>query len=387
VPRAIGTPLSPALLARVRACLAGHAGLQLPDWVLEARLAARIAALRIADGDDYADLVTSAAGRAELDHLLESVRVGETRFFRHPSHVKAITDVVRPALRARGGGKVRAWSAGCATGEEAYTLAMALRDPAWELAVVASDLSADALEVARRGRYPDSALVHVPEEWRWAFVEDGEQWRVADEVASCVTFERRNLAEAVFPRGFDVIWCRNVLIYFAAEARGQVVDKLVASLNPGGFLFVGYAESLRDCQALEPISAADTLIYRKRPRAATPTPVPLPPAPLTPAPLTPAPLTPAPRPRSPSATTVRLRGRYDDDTRLARELADAIARPHTTVVIDLDHADYLGDEAAATLRRARAAARAAGVTVSLVATRPGPQRWLERHRLLDEEEP
>ncbi|HTM22276.1 MAG TPA: protein-glutamate O-methyltransferase CheR [Kofleriaceae bacterium] len=377
-----GMPLSPASLARVRERIAEHAGLQLPQWVLEARLAARLAALRLPDGDDYADLVSSPGGRRELDALLESVRVGETRFFRHPAHVAAVTEVVIPALRARGAARVRGWSAGCATGEEAYTLAMALRDPAWEVAVLASDLSAEALEVARGALYPGGALAHVPDEWRWGFEPAGDDWRVAPEVARTVTFERRNLADAIFPRGFDVIWCRNVLIYFGADARDAVVDKLVDSLNPGGFLFVGYAETLRDTPTLEAISACDTVLYRKRTRIAHPTPPPRSPPPHTPNP-TPVPRSPTPPPTS---AVVRLRGRYDDDDRLARELAAALSGAHTSVTIDLDHADYLGDGAAAVLRRARSAARAAGVTVTLTATRPGPLRWLKRAGLDTDED-
>jgi len=157
------------LLRRVRERIAEHAGLEPPDWVLTARLSQRAGAVGRRP-DDYVDLVTSDAGSRELELLLETLRVGETRFFRHGSHVAALTDIVIPALQQQDrAGPVRAWSAGCATGEEAYTLAMVLRKllpPRFSLRVRASDISAEALEVARRGVYREAALAHVPAPWK-----------------------------------------------------------------------------------------------------------------------------------------------------------------------------------------------------------------------------
>ncbi len=382
--------LPPGALQRVGDCIAQRAGLKPPTWVLESRLRERIAALGLDRAAAYVDLVTSPAGGKELDLLLEVLRVGETAFFRHRSHIKALTEVVVPALaesRGAPGGprKVRAWSAGCATGEEAYTLAMILHrllPRPIEVEVLATDLSNEALEVARAGRYPARALSPVPAVWRrWGFVADPEHddtFRIAEPVAARVRFERRNLADPVYPRNYDLIWCRNVLIYFTPESRTRTVDRLVASLAPGGFLFVGYAESLRDFASVDAIRTPDAVLYRKAPRrhaALTPPGGGFPNGDVG---STPHRIPPEPAEVTTEELFVKLRGRYGDDDRLAEELAPTITGDHTRVVIDFDGAEYLSDGGAAIVRRARSAARAAGIEFELVAERPGPRRWLRR---------
>jgi anti-anti-sigma regulatory factor len=303
-------------------------------------------------------------------------------------------ETVIPALRARRpGGTVNAWSAGCATGEEAYTLALLLSRnlPGRRVRVLGTDISREALEVARAGTYPERALAPVPEALRrWGFEPSGPgAWRVADHVSRLVAFEQRNLAEAPYPRGFDLIWCRNVLIYFSPEARAQAVRRLADSLDDGGFLFVGYAESLRDVPNLERVRTPDAVLYRKRSgttRARSTS---------SPGGALPGARAPGREPSSEiasaagatatgagaDAVTVALRGRYEDAGRLAREVATALGRAGARVVVDLDGAEYLGEEAAAVLRRARSAARAAGLAFDLLAERPGTRRWLERYRL------
>jgi chemotaxis protein methyltransferase CheR len=404
--------IPPRALQRVGEQIAEHAGLKPPDWVLASRLGDRIAALGLDTPDAYVELITASSGARELELLVETLRVGETRFFRHGSHVKALTDVVVPALldrRARSGAprlrrRVRAWSAGCATGEEPYTLAMVLRRmlprATFDVEVLASDLSSDALAAARGAVYPAAALQPVPRSWReWAFeparrAQGGDCWRVVDSIVELVRFERRNLAEGSFPSGYDIIWCRNVLIYFTPEARERVINALIDSLAPGGFLFVGYAESLRDFTEVEAVRTPDAVLYRKAEKRTAPArnrPV----APTARA-MRPdsAPLVPAtadvPLPaRNPAVRAeeafVQLCGRYEADDRLAAELGAAISGPYTRVVVDLDGAEYLGAEAAQVVRRARSAALAAGIDFSIAAERPGARRWLTRNGLAEEE--
>ena len=405
--------LEPDLLRRVGHSLADHAGLRPPGWVLEARLTRRIIALGLDSGERYAELIESPDGAPELELLVESLRVGETRFFRHRAHVQAVTDVVIPALAARGGGRVRAWSAGCASGEEPYTLAILLARglpaPTYQVSVHATDISKEALEAARAGSYPGSALEHVPDAVRTAFEQAGDgRVRVVPAIADLVDFEQHNLADPSYPRQLDLVWCRNVLIYFSPEARRQVVIRLIDSLAPGGFLFVGYAETLRDFDALEAVRTPDAVLYRK---PVAPARVPAPRIgtdagsgvrPIRPAsegirPRPPSapiarrrPSVPPPSPPSGLAglqaeeAVIELRGRYDDGVRLTRELGAALSGSYRRVIIDLDGAAYLDDAAGLVLRRACSAARAAGVEVSLVAERQSTRRWLARSGALEE---
>jgi chemotaxis protein methyltransferase CheR len=393
--------LSAQILRRVAELIAGHAGLRPPEWVLKARLESRIAALGLEQADRYAALLESADGARELELLVEALRVGETRFFRHRAHVQAVQGAVVPALAAaRSSGPVRAWSAGCASGEEAYTLAILLARglpaPLYQVSVHATDISKEALEIARAGEYPASALDHVPEELRRRAFEPVAEGRVRVAAAyrRLVQFDSHNLTDPGYPQKLDLIWCRNVLIYFGAEARRHVVLRLIDSLAPGGFLFVGYAETLRDFDALETVRTPDAVLYRKplagerRRSPSAPPPVAVNMAPLARPPMaTPLPTAapPARARREPvfsgvevEEAVLELRGRYDDGERLGRELAAVLSGSYKKVIIDLDGADYLDDSAGPVLRRACSAARAAGVEVVLVAERQGTRRWLTR---------
>ncbi len=371
--------IGPDIVAAIAERLAEHAGLELPAWLVEARATSRIAALGVAPGE-YVALIASLRGAAELDELIEAVRVGESRLFRHRGQIEALAGDVIPALRGRSALKV--WSAGCSTGEEPYTLAAVLARglPGVHVSIVATDVSNEALAIARRGAYPAAAYADVPEAWRDAFELDGAVVRVRPEIASLVTFERANLVESSGQRGFDLVWCRNVLIYFTPEARRRVIDRLVAALSPGGYLFVGYSESLRDVPQLQAIRAGDALYYARGPRV-LPRAADLPPparrveiSEVTPPPTR---IPPAPPPDD----VLALAGRPN-----ARELAAQLSARLALVglrrlVVDLDPAELLDDDLAPVLARARAAARAAHVELVLRATRAGTRRWLARHDL------
>jgi chemotaxis protein methyltransferase CheR len=256
--------LAPDIVAGVSRRLAEHAGLELPAWVVEARTTARLAELQI-DPSSYLELIATARGAGELAALVEAVRVGESSLFRHLPQISALVDVVVPSLRAKAKRAVRVWSAGCATGEEPYTLAAVLSRalPGVQLTVIATDVSADALDRARDAAYPADELRDVPEEWRDIFVIDGDTLHVHPDIANLVTFEQANLLDAIPPKSCDLVWCRNVLIYFSADARRRVVERLIASLVPGGYLFVGYSETLRDIERLETIRHGDCVFYAK----------------------------------------------------------------------------------------------------------------------------
>lgn len=414
-------PLPADIVDAVAARLAEHAGLELPGWVVETRAAARLAALELVP-DQYVALIRSPRGVGELDELIEAVRVGESRLFRHRSQIAALAQLVLPALRAgparRG---IRVWSAGCSAGQEPYTLAAVLARglPGAAISIIATDVSADALEAARAASYPAAAWADIPAEWREGFVQDGDRVRVRPELAALVRFERANLVDGFAPRGCDLVWCRNVLIYFTPPARRAALQRLIAATNPGGFLFVGYSESLRDVPELEAVRTGDAVYYARREegdagaaaaapglavrtaddrRSSSPG-VPLyglrtPPVGLpvvAPGPEAGArPLaydpdhTPLPQrlPQAPPAEDVLvLRGHPDARSLIADITARLSLSGLVRLVIDLDACELLGDELAPVLRRARAAAEAAGIELALRTTRTGTRRWLARHQL------
>ncbi len=389
--------LDRSALARVHAVLRAHAGLELPDWVVDARATTRMKTLGVASGA-YADLLEDPRGGSELATLVESVRVGETRFFRHEKQTDALLDVVVPAWKKARLSSPRIWSAGCASGEEPYTLAIVLSaalGPSATPTVLATDVSAEAIAFAKRGVYPESAIASVPDDYRTSFTVRGDTARVRGDVAARVTFERQNLVGASHERDFDLVWCRNVLIYFEPAARKTAVKKLVAALAPGGFLFLGYSETLRGAEGLEAVHHGDQVLYRKareRAHAAPPKEAPrktkLPPR----ATLVPAKLV-ASRSGPPSSSRRKAAAARSaviieptDATELPAQIQRALAhRGLDRVTIDLDNATFLGDDVAPLLRRAQAAANAAGIALVLRAARPGAQRWLRRHGLPREE--
>jgi chemotaxis protein methyltransferase CheR len=254
VSRTVATPVG----ERFRLAITGILGLALEDvrpTELEELLARRLRATRMTAGD-YLALLEAGPGRAETDALARAVTVAETYFFRHGAQFRALTEAALPAcLRANAATKtVRVLSAGCASGEEAYSLAVHLRgarpDPTWDLSVLALDVSSASLARAAAGRYSRWSLRETPPELRrrW-FRIDGNEVVLDESLRADVTFEQANLVEPDpdrwRPETFDVVFCRNVLMYFTPQVCNDVVQRLVTSLRPGGFLFLGHAESLR----------------------------------------------------------------------------------------------------------------------------------------------
>ena len=373
--------LGPDMIEAIAERLAVRAGFELPAWIVEARAASRIAALALTP-EDYLALIGSPRGSAELDTLIEAVRVGESRLFRHRSQIAALTEHVVPALRGKRA--VRVWSAGCSTGEEPYTIAAVLQRslPNCTISILATDVSASALGIAKTAVYAPSAIKDVPEAWREAFDADADAVRVRPEIAALVRFERANLVDSTNIRGCDLVWCRNVLIYFTDDARQRVIERLVAATAPGGFLFVGYSETLRDVPELHAVRAHEAVYYvRGRPSR------PIPHRPVKE--IERSELTPPPMriPREPPPEDVlALHGHPTARDVTAALTARLAIAGLSRLVVDLDAADFLEDDLALVLRRARAAARAAHVELVLNATRPGTKRWLVRHAL-DEDTP
>ncbi|MBN1661288.1 MAG: tetratricopeptide repeat protein [Anaerolineae bacterium] len=280
--------------------------MEIPGWVFEAikaysgldasllsggalvqAVGRRVARLSLPDSSAYWPLLRE--GGAELNSLVQTLTNKETYFFREPRQFEVLRDRVLPELlanrRREGAGvDLRLWSAGCATGEEAYSLAMTLADSQYttgvpfEATIVGTDIDATALEYARLGCYGERAVRLVPDALRQRYLtRRGDRWCVVPEVARLVTFRMHNLASPCLPSdlapevlgGVDVIFCRNVTIYFDEPMRERLNACLAGLLREGGYLFVASAETLgHDRGRLSLVSLGDGFAFRKTPAVA-----------------------------------------------------------------------------------------------------------------------
>jgi chemotaxis protein methyltransferase CheR len=254
-------PLSPQAYAFLATLVHERSRIQLgPDRqaLLAGRLGQRLRMLGLAGYEDYCRLLESPQGEEEVGSLIDLVSTNHTHFFREPEHFTILADRVLPRLadrRGPSGRPLQIWSAASSSGEEPYTLAIVLAEFArqrphvtWQ--VYASDISRRMLERCRLGIY-EAEKVAVPDEqlrryFLRGFAEREGFYRVRPELRRHVHVHHINLFQPDYPlpAGLDVIFCRNVMIYFDQPSRQELLERLVAMLAPGGTLFVGHAESL-----------------------------------------------------------------------------------------------------------------------------------------------
>lgn len=223
---------------------------------LESRLRRRMDELGVKSGSDYYRIITAPNSKSqELPTLLDSMMICETSFFRNQPQFDLLREIVLPDLVARkvkaGTRRLRVWSAGCSTGQEPYSTVMTLLDSlpdldSWTIRVFASDLSFTALERAQCGLYRADQLKGVdPQCVARYFRQHDEYYVISDGVKKRVIFDYHNLKHDNGLRGLDIVFCRNVMIYFDSEEQRKLVNRFANCLVPGGFLFLGHAESLQ----------------------------------------------------------------------------------------------------------------------------------------------
>jgi chemotaxis protein methyltransferase CheR len=251
-------PVSPRDLQRFSAGITRRLGLQFEDAKLSFLgevLQRRLEALNLPAAAYLRKLETEPDG-GEVGQLAQELTVGETYFFRNIEQFQALAEAALPdRMRAQAAFRtLRILSAACASGEEPYSIAISVReavpDPSWQISIRAVDLNPAALEKARRGRYSAWSLRETsPEAQRRWFRQDGRDVVLDEAVRSAVTFEQRNLAadnaDIWQPAAYDVVFCRNVLMYFSPEQSRAAIARIAKSLAPGGYLFLGHAETLR----------------------------------------------------------------------------------------------------------------------------------------------
>jgi chemotaxis protein methyltransferase CheR len=216
--------------------------------------------LKLKGPAQYLEHLTVRGNRdEELRLLLNEITIGETYMFRSPPQLEALRNVILPQLIAAKGAlgykRLRLWSAGCSTGEEPYTLAMFLLEESekrlagWALEILATDLNDNSLAAAKAGIYGEYALRSTSESLRRKYFHphDDKRLQATDKLKSLIRFDRVNLnddSKMLFQKGLDVIFCCNVLIYFDLTSKRKVMHHFHSNLQPGGYLFLGHAESL-----------------------------------------------------------------------------------------------------------------------------------------------
>jgi chemotaxis protein methyltransferase CheR len=218
--------------------------------LVTSRLAKRLHHHGLASYGEYFQMITAADGKTELQMAIDLLTTNETHFFREPKHFDFLRQRILPSRKP--GKPLRIWSAACSSGEEPYSIAMLLDDvlgnAPWE--VVASDLSTRVLEKARSGLYPMTRIMEIPSRYLSSYCLKGTGSQegtllIEHKLRERVQFIHCNLIEALPKLGeFDVIFLRNVMIYFDQETKRRVVKRLLSMLRPGGHFLVGHSETL-----------------------------------------------------------------------------------------------------------------------------------------------
>ncbi len=255
------TRMQPRVFERFSEFIKTELGIKMPQTkktLLEARLQKRLRELGMATHEEYCEYLFSPAGmEEELHNLVDVVTTNTTDFFREPKHFEILTGRVLPELFARGGTgrNVNIWSAGCSTGEEPYTLGMVLSEFArlnagFGFSILATDISTQVLRMAVRAVYPESKIAPIPPDVRKRYLLRSKDRtrrlvRIAREVRERVRFRRLNFMEEFrFEGQLDIIFCRNVVIYFDRATQEMLFSRFCRKLVPGGYLFIGHSESL-----------------------------------------------------------------------------------------------------------------------------------------------
>jgi len=257
-------------------------GIRMPDAkriLLESRLQKRLRATGCTSFESYYDYVFGTEGmEKELAKMMDAITTNKTDFFREPKHFDYMTGKALPALLNDNGSSGRkrivCWSAGCSSGEEPYTLAMVLSEyvrncEAMTFSILATDISTRVLEKAMMGIYSEELVDPVPMNFRKRYLMRSKDRsrgtvRIVPELRSKIVFRRLNFMEAHYDlsESVDIIFCRNVLIYFDQKTQERVVNNLCRHLNPGGFLFTGHSETLHSLNV--PLVQAGSSVYIRK---------------------------------------------------------------------------------------------------------------------------
>ena len=255
----------------------GYSGIKMPpakQTMLEGRLRRRMRVISIPTLDDYCAYLFEQDGLdSELVHLMDAVTTNKTDFFREPAHFDFLARELLPTLAKSGRKTIKVWSAACSIGAEPYSLAMMLEEhrrvhSRQDYAILCTDLCTEALDQAFLGKYPASMIAPVEMELRRRYVrrardQGSDVVRIAPALRAQLSFARLNLMDNQYPvdRDMDMIFCRNILIYFDKPTQAKVLGRLCDHLRPGGHLFLGHSESIVGLD-LPVVQTANTIFQR-----------------------------------------------------------------------------------------------------------------------------
>lgn len=269
--------LSDEEFAKLRDLVYKISGISLSETKRElviSRFSRRLKALKIKSFSDYYNLLISPSGFTEVQNFINSITTNKTDFFREAHHFDFLVSKIIPVLLAKKKRVVKIWSAACSTGEEPYTIAMVMSKHFVEkynipVKILATDIDTNVLTVASKGVYDSSIISVLPEEYMKKYFLRGKQdsiglFKVKDTIRQMVTFKQLNFVATEYPitTTFDIIFCRNVIIYFNPETKRRVVNKLYRYLNPGGYIMMGHSETLFDM--VDGLTYLKNTVYQKK---------------------------------------------------------------------------------------------------------------------------
>lgn len=203
--------------------------------------------------------------KVKYDEFVDYITINVSEFYRNPEQWKFLSEKVFPELVKDFGQTLKIWSAACSTGDEPYSLVMALSDfvPLNRIQIMATDINDQVIEKAKIGLYSEKSIASVPESKKKEFfAKNGNFYQISDKVKKCVTFKQHNLLKDPYPTGMHLIVCRNVLIYFTEEAKDEIFEKYYRSLANNGVLFIGSTEQILKYKEIG-YKRMDSFFYRK----------------------------------------------------------------------------------------------------------------------------
>lgn len=269
-------PLADPTFKDLRDYIYSKSGIYIADskkYLIENRLSRILQENKLNSFEDYLKIIKVSSNGTELNRLFDAITTNETYFFREPQQLDVFADEVMPKIMhvKKAGQKIKLWSAACSTGEEPYTLSIILKEKLIspdKFEIYASDLCEGVLSSAKKAVYNSYSVRNIPEKYvNKYFTLSGQSYCLGSAVKSTVKFDKANLIDdkcMKSHRGMDIIFCRNVLIYFDTKSKQKVISNLYDSLNPGGYLFIGSSESLHNVtRAFRPSVTNKVIMYQK----------------------------------------------------------------------------------------------------------------------------